>query len=138
MRFQMTPLGLQGDRSHVPVTSMCFNQQGDMLFAGYGDGHYTVWDVQKASALKVITEHRAPVVHMLYLGQDTQVTRQFNVVSGDSKGVFKLINFKVVPWLNRISYTKSKVKDQSYAREFLISYVSVTRTDSLKFSETFR
>lgn len=110
MRFQMTPLALQGDRSHVPVTSMCFNLQGDMLFAGYGDGHYTVWDVQKASALKVITEHRAPVVHMLYMGQDTQVTRQFNVVSGDSKGVFKLINFKVVPWLNRISYTKSKVK----------------------------
>lgn len=107
--FQMTLLGLQGDRSHVPVTSMCFNQQGDLLFAGYGDGHYTVWDVQKASALKVITEHRAPVVHMLYLGQDTQVTRQFNVVSGDSKGVVKLIRFSVVPWLNRISYTKSMV-----------------------------
>ncbi|KAK6114959.1 hypothetical protein DH2020_007228 [Rehmannia glutinosa] len=59
----------------------------DAKHIGYGDGHYTVWDVQKASALKVITEHRAPVVHMLYLGQDTQVTRQFNVVSGDSKGV---------------------------------------------------
>lgn len=119
MGFQMTPLGLQGDRSHVPVTSMCFNQQGDILFAGYGDGHYTVWDVQKASAIKVITEHKAPVVHMLYLGQDTQVTRQFNVVSGDSKNVFKLINFKVVPWLNRISYTKSKVKINHTRGNFL-------------------
>ncbi|KAL0305186.1 UNVERIFIED_CONTAM: hypothetical protein Sangu_3047100 [Sesamum angustifolium] len=107
MDGKMMSLGLQGDRTHVPVTSMCFNQQGDLLFAGYGDGHYTVWDVQKASALKVITEHKAPVVHMLYLGQDTQVTRQFNVVSGDSKGVVKLIRFSVVPWLNRISYTKS-------------------------------
>ncbi|XP_057778554.1 uncharacterized protein LOC130997300 [Salvia miltiorrhiza] len=117
MDTKMTSLGLQGDRSHVPVTSMCFNQQGDILFAGYGDGHYTVWDVQKASALKVITEHRAPVVHMLYLGQDTQVTRQFNVVSGDSKGVVKLIRFSVVPWLNRISYTKSmKLLDETTSR----------------------
>ncbi|PIN18586.1 hypothetical protein CDL12_08740 [Handroanthus impetiginosus] len=117
MDAKMTSLGLQGDRSHVPVTSMCFNQQGDLLFAGYGDGHYTVWDVQKASAVKVITEHRAPVVHMLYLGQDTQVTRQFNVVSGDSKGVVKLIRFTVVPWLNRISYTKSmKLLDETTSR----------------------
>ncbi|KAL8062990.1 hypothetical protein ABFX02_02G181400 [Erythranthe guttata] len=117
MDAKMTSLGLQGDRSHVPVTSMCFNQQGDLLFAGYGDGHYTVWDVQKASALKVITEHRAPVVHMLYLGQDTQVTRQFNVVSGDSNGVVKLIRFSVVPWLNRISYTKSmKLLDETTSR----------------------
>ncbi|KAL1535637.1 vacuolar protein sorting-associated protein 8 [Salvia divinorum] len=117
MDTKMTPLGLQGDRSLVPVTSMCFNQQGDILFAGYGDGHYTVWDVQKASALKVITEHRAPVVHMLYLGQDTQVTRQFNVVSGDSKGVVKLIRFTVVPWLNRISYTKPmKLLDETTSR----------------------
>lgn len=110
MRFQMIFLGLQGDRSHIPVTSMCFNQQGDLLFSGYGDGHYTVWDVHKAKPLKIVTEHRAPVVHMLYLGQDTQVTRQFNVVSGDSKGVIKLISFSVVPWLNRISYTKSMVE----------------------------
>ncbi|KAK4415847.1 Vacuolar protein sorting-associated protein 8 [Sesamum alatum] len=117
MDGKMISLGLQGDRSHVPVTSMCFNQQGDLLFAGYGDGHYTVWDVQKASALKVITEHRAPVVHMLYLGQDTQVTRQFNVVSGDSKGVVKLIRFSVVPWLNRISYSKSmKLLDETTSR----------------------
>ncbi|KAK4406644.1 Vacuolar protein sorting-associated protein 8 [Sesamum angolense] len=117
MDGKMMSLGLQGDRTHVPVTSMCFNQQGDLLFAGYGDGHYTVWDVQKASALKVITEHKAPVVHMLYLGQDTQVTRQFNVVSGDSKGVVKLIRFSVVPWLNRISYTKSmKLLDETTSR----------------------
>ncbi|KAL2478611.1 transducin family protein/WD-40 repeat family protein [Forsythia ovata] len=110
-------LGLQGDRSHVPVTSMCFNQPGDLLFAGYGDGQYTVWDVQRTAALKVITEHKAPVVHLLYVGQDTQVTRQFNVVSGDSKGVVKLIRFSVVPWLNRISYNKSmKLLDETTSR----------------------
>ncbi|KAL3622320.1 hypothetical protein CASFOL_033731 [Castilleja foliolosa] len=117
MDTKTTFLGLQGDRSHVPVTSMCFNLQGDLLFAGYGDGHYTVWDVQKGSALKVITEHRAPVVHILYLGQDTQVTRQFSVVSGDSKGLVKLIRFSVVPWLNMISYTKTvKLFDETTSR----------------------
>ncbi|GFQ05580.1 vacuolar protein sorting-associated protein 8 homolog [Phtheirospermum japonicum] len=117
MDAKMTFLGLQGDRSHVPVTSMCFNLQGDLLFAGYGDGHYTVWDVQKGSALKVITEHRAPVVHILYLGQDTQVTRQFSVVSGDSKGLVKLIRFSVVPWLNMISYSKTvKLFDETTSR----------------------
>lgn len=105
----MTLLGLQGDRSLVPVTSMCFNQQGDMLFAGYGDGHYVVWDVQKVYALKVITEHRAPVVHIMYLGQD-QVSRQFSVLSGDSKGVVKVIQFKMVTiLLNMLSYGKSTV-----------------------------
>ncbi|KAF2324948.1 hypothetical protein GH714_021810 [Hevea brasiliensis] len=75
------------DRSHAPVTSMCFNQQGDLLLAGYGDGHITVWDVQRASGAKVITgEHMAPVVHAFFLGQDSQVTRQFKAVIGDSKG----------------------------------------------------
>ncbi|CAA0827177.1 transducin family protein / WD-40 repeat family protein [Striga hermonthica] len=117
MDAKMTYLGLQGDRSHVPVTSMCFNLQGDLLLAGYGDGHYTVWDVQKASALKVIAEHRAPVVHILYLGQDIQVTRQFNVVSGDSNGVVKLIRFSVVPWVNMISYSKpTKLLDETTGR----------------------
>ncbi|XP_022861232.1 vacuolar protein sorting-associated protein 8 homolog isoform X2 [Olea europaea var. sylvestris] len=117
MDAKMSVLGLQGDRTHVPVTSMCFNQPGDLLFAGYGDGHYTVWDVQRTSALRVINDHKAPVVHMLYVGQDTQVTRQFNVVSGDSKGVVKLIRFSVVPWLNRISYSKSmKLLDETTSR----------------------
>ncbi|KAG9149694.1 hypothetical protein Leryth_012420 [Lithospermum erythrorhizon] len=107
MDTKMLILGLQGNRSHAPVTSMCFNQQGDLLFAGYGDGHYTVWDVQRASALKVITEHKAPVVHMLYLGQN-------NVVSGDTKGVVKLIHFSVVPLLNRISYSApTKLLDET-------------------------
>ena len=67
--FQMSMLGLQGDRSHAPVTSMCFNQQGDLLLAGYGDGHITVWDVQRSSSAKVITgEHTTPVLHTLFLG----------------------------------------------------------------------
>ncbi|KAL3517335.1 hypothetical protein ACH5RR_024237 [Cinchona calisaya] len=114
MDSKMLMLGLQGERSYVPVTSMCFNQQGDLLFAGYADGHFSVWDVQRVSALRVVTEHKAPVVHMLYLGQDSQVSRQFNVVSGDSKGVVKLIRFSVVPWVNRISYSKAmKLLDET-------------------------
>ncbi|XP_074334037.1 uncharacterized protein LOC141671649 isoform X2 [Apium graveolens] len=99
-------LGIQGERSHGSVMAMCFNRQGDLLFAGYADGHYIVWDVQKATSLKIIKEHKAPVVHIFYLGLDSQANRQFNVVSGDSKGVIKVIHFKYVPWLNRISVNK--------------------------------
>ncbi|XP_052171048.1 uncharacterized protein LOC127787181 [Diospyros lotus] len=109
-------LGSQGDNSHSPVTAMCFNQQGDLLFAGYGNGQITVWDLQKGSAIKVITGiHDAPVVHMLYLGQDSQVTRQvsrqFRVVSGDSKGLVWLITFTLVPWVNRLSYSTTCLLD---------------------------
>ncbi|KAG6667166.1 vacuolar protein sorting-associated protein 8 homolog isoform X1 [Carya illinoinensis] len=104
MDAKMLMLGLQGDRSHSPVTSVCFNQQGDLLLAGYGDGHVTVWDVQKLSAAKVITgEHAAPVVHALFLGQDSQVTRQFKAVTGDSKGLVLLHAISVVPVINMFS-----------------------------------
>ncbi|EPS74414.1 hypothetical protein M569_00339, partial [Genlisea aurea] len=114
---KMMFLGLQGDRSHVPVTSLCFNMQGDILFSGYGDGHYTIWDVQKATALKVTVEHRAPIVHLLYLGSNAQYIRQFKVLSGDSMGVVKLIQFSVSPWLNRISQTETmKLFDESTSR----------------------
>jgi WD40 repeat protein len=108
--FQMLVLGLQGDRLHAPVTSMCFNQQGDLLLAGYSDGHITVWDIQRSSAAKVITgEHTSPIVHTLFLGQDSQVTRQFKAVTGDSKGLVLLHAFSVVPLLNRFSI-KTQVK----------------------------
>ncbi|GKD18008.1 vacuolar protein sorting-associated protein 8 [Tanacetum coccineum] len=93
MDTQMLMLGLISDKSYAPVTSMSFNQQGDLLFAEYADGHYKVWDVQKVSAAKVVTEHKAPVVHMLYLGTESQDTRHFSVVSGDGIGVVKLIRF---------------------------------------------
>lgn len=106
----MTMLGLQVDRSNAAVTSLSFNQQGDLLLAGYGDGHVTVWDVQRGSAAKVITgEHTAPVVHAFFLGQDSQVTRQFKAVTGDSNGLVLLHSFSVVPLLNRFSI-KTQVK----------------------------
>ncbi|XP_071726434.1 uncharacterized protein [Rutidosis leptorrhynchoides] len=107
MDAKMIMLGLQSDRSYAPVTSMSFNQLGDLLFAGYADGHYTVWDLQKVSAAKIVIEHKAPVVHMLYLGMDSQATRQFNIVSGDSKGVVKLIRFSPFSLFNRFSTSKT-------------------------------
>ena len=113
---QMIMLGLQGDRSYAAVTAICFNQQGDLLLAGYGDGHITIWDVQRASAVKVITgEHTAPVVHALFLGQDAQVTRQFKAVTGDNKGLVLLHALSVVPLLNRFS-----IKTQ-------VGYCTITR-----------
>ncbi|KAI4319055.1 hypothetical protein MLD38_032703 [Melastoma candidum] len=102
---KMMMLGLQGDRINAAVTSMCFNQQGDLLLAGYANGHVAVWDLQRASAAKVIAgEHAAPVVHALFLGQDSQVTRQFKAVTGDTKGLLQLHSFSVVPLLNRFSF----------------------------------
>lgn len=113
----MVMLGLQGDRSYSAVTSICFNQQGDLLLAGYGDGHVTVWDVQRASAAKVITgEHTAPVVHALFLGQDSQVTRQFKAVTGDCKGLVLLHALSVVPLLNRFSI-KTQVRFSTVSRK---------------------
>ncbi|KAF8107160.1 hypothetical protein N665_0126s0076 [Sinapis alba] len=87
MESKMIWLGLQGERSLSPVTSVCFNQQGGLLLAGYGDGHVTVWDVQRASVAKVITEHTAPVVYAFFLGRDSQGSRIFKIITSDTKGV---------------------------------------------------
>lgn len=104
MDAKMLLLGSQSDKSTAPVTSLCFNQQGDLLLAGYSDGQVTVWDVLRATAAKVISgEHTSPVVHSLFLGQEAQVTRQFKAVTGDSKGLVLLHTFSVVPLLNRFS-----------------------------------
>ncbi|KAK7292879.1 hypothetical protein RJT34_15734 [Clitoria ternatea] len=101
---KMLMLAIQGDRLHAPVTSMSFNQQGDLLLAGYGDGHVTLWDIQKGVVAKVISgEHTSPVVHTLFLGQDPQNTRQFKAVTGDCKGLVLLHSISVVPLLNRFS-----------------------------------
>ncbi|KAG5009010.1 hypothetical protein JHK87_017525 [Glycine soja] len=101
---KMMMLAIQGDRLHAPVTSMSFNQQGDLLLAGYGDGHLTLWDVQKGVVAKVISgEHTAPVVHTLFLGQDPQNTRQFKAVTGDCKGLVLFHIISVVPLFSRFS-----------------------------------
>lgn len=100
----MLMLAVQGDRLHAPVTSMSFNQQGDLLLAGYGDGHVTLWDVQKGAVVKVISgEHTAPVVHAFFLGQDPQNPRQFKAVTGDCKGLVLLHHISVVVLINRFN-----------------------------------
>ncbi|WVZ90880.1 hypothetical protein U9M48_037136 [Paspalum notatum var. saurae] len=87
----------QGERTQSPVTAMCFNQQGDLLLVGYGDGHMTIWDVQKASAAKVIYgEHTAPVVHACFI-------RQSKAITGDSKGIVLLHTFSIIPVINRLT-----------------------------------
>lgn len=93
----MMILGSQSEKTQPPVTSMCFNPQGDLLLMGYGDGHLTLWDVQKVAVAKVITgEHNAPIVHVFFLGQ-------FKAITGDSKGLVILHTFSVVPLLNHFS-----------------------------------
>ncbi|KAF6159617.1 hypothetical protein GIB67_034579 [Kingdonia uniflora] len=111
---KMLTLRSQGDKFKSPVTSMCFNQQGDLLLVGYGDGNIKVWDVQKAVLAKAITgEHKAPIVHTLFLGQDSQVTRQFKAVTGDCKGIARLHTFSVLPLLNLLSVRSEWVLDDT-------------------------
>uniref|UniRef100_A0A803KZV0 RING-type domain-containing protein n=1 Tax=Chenopodium quinoa TaxID=63459 RepID=A0A803KZV0_CHEQI len=95
---KMLLLGAHADRSQVPVTSICFNQQGDLLLAGYGDGLITLWNIPRGTVARVVTgEHAAPVVHTLFLAQDFQVTRQFKAVTGDCKGYVQLHEFSYMP-----------------------------------------
>ncbi|CAH2069296.1 unnamed protein product [Thlaspi arvense] len=103
MESKIIWLGLQGERSQSPVTSVCFNQQGALLLAGYGDGHVTVWDVQRASVAKVITEHTAPVVYAFFLGRDSQGSRQFKAITSDTKGVVFKHSFSWTLLLNMYS-----------------------------------
>jgi vacuolar protein sorting-associated protein 8 len=99
----------QGEKSPAAVTSMCFNQQGDFLLVGYGDGHLTIWDMAKSVPAKVISgEHTAPVVHSLFLGQESSSSRQYKAITGDSKGFVLLHTFSVLPLLNRFTI-KSQV-----------------------------
>uniref|UniRef100_J3L970 RING-type domain-containing protein n=2 Tax=Oryza brachyantha TaxID=4533 RepID=J3L970_ORYBR len=87
----------QGEKTQSPVTAMCFNQQGDLLLVGYGDGHMTIWDVQKGTAAKVIYgEHTAPVVHACFI-------RQSKAITGDSKGLVLLHTFSIIPVINRLT-----------------------------------
>lgn len=119
----MLTFGSHVEKTQTAVTSMCFNQQGDLLLAGYGNGHLTIWDVQKAIAAKVIPgEHAAPIVHTLFLGQDPQVTRQFKAVTGDSRGLVLLHTASVVPLLNRFSIKTQVIEKFLLLIYFRISY----------------
>lgn len=105
-------LGFPGEKSQPAVTSLCFNQQGDLLLVGYGNGSLILWELQRATAAKVITgEHSLAVVHTLFLGQDLQNARQFKVISGDCKGLVILHNFAVVPLLRRYTVNSQCLLD---------------------------
>lgn len=105
-------LGFPGDKSQPAVASLCFNQQGDLLLVGYGNGSLILWELQRATAAKVITgDHTSAIVHTLFLGQDQQNARQFKVISGDCKGLVLLHTFAVVPLLRRYSVTSQCLLD---------------------------
>ncbi|KAL2893408.1 Vacuolar protein sorting-associated protein 8-like protein [Bienertia sinuspersici] len=133
MDSKMLLLGAQADRSHAPVTSICFNQQGDLLLAGYGDGHIKLWNVPRGTVAKVITgEHVAPVVHTLFLGQDSQVTRQFKAVTGDCKGLVQLHEFSSVPIIGVTVKTQCLLDGQ---RTGTVLCASPLLPDEFTFSE---
>ncbi|KAJ0975965.1 hypothetical protein J5N97_017930 [Dioscorea zingiberensis] len=124
MDTKMINLCSNGEKSQTPVTSMCFNQQGDLLLAGYGDGHLTLWDVQKGAVAKLVSgAHAAPVVHTLFLGQDLQVTRQFKSVTCDATGLVLLHTFSVLPLWG------FSIKSQTFPKMGTILSVRPIRTD---------
>ncbi|ONK64159.1 uncharacterized protein A4U43_C07F22710 [Asparagus officinalis] len=105
MDTKMLTLGSHGAKSQTAVTSMCFNQLGDILLVGYGDGSLTFWDVQRATTAKVITgEHNGPVVHTLFFGR-------FKAITGDSNGIVFLHTISVLPLLNLFSVQSQFVLD---------------------------
>ncbi|PHT83219.1 hypothetical protein T459_11662 [Capsicum annuum] len=61
MDAKMLIFGSPGDRPHVLVTCLSFNQQGDMLFARYGDGHYTYFTVLSGDTKGVVNLDRFAV-----------------------------------------------------------------------------
>ena len=104
----------QGEKTQSPVTAMCFNPQGDLLLVGYGDGHMTIWDVQKATAAKVIYgEHTGAVVHVCFICQSKAIT-------GDSKGLVLMHTFSIIPVINRLT-----VKGIQVRRNIIFSIVHI-------------
>ncbi|GAB2291147.1 hypothetical protein Dimus_025404 [Dionaea muscipula] len=105
MEGKVSMLGLHGDRSQAPVTSLCFTTQGDLLLAGYGDGRVTFWDVPRATSVRVIAgEHTSPVVYAFFLGQSKAVT-------GDSKGLVLLHKISVMPLIGRYTFETQRIFD---------------------------
>lgn len=101
-------LGGGTDRVPAAVSSICFNQQGDLLLVGYANGTLCLWDVTRGSLAKsVVGEHNVAIVHTLFLGQDAPAARHLKAISGDCKGLVLLHTFsqQLVPLLRRFSVT---------------------------------
>jgi hypothetical protein len=117
------------------VSSMCFNQQGDLLLVGYSNGHLILWDVPKANVIRTLEkEHPVAVVHTLFLGQDVPGARNFKAITSDSKGLTLLHTFTMVPVLRRYT-VNTTVRSLHYslllyAREVYF-YVSLIYWESL-------
>lgn len=111
INMQAVLLGGVTDKVGAAVTSLCFNQQGDLLLVGYANGVLCLWDVSRQSVTKV-AEHTLAIVHTLFLGQDAPAARYFRAISGDCKGKVALHTFsqQMLPLLRRFSVTTQVYK----------------------------
>lgn len=86
------------------VSSLSFNQQGDLLLVGYSKGQIILWDVHKASMGRHIENNNGvPIVHAVFVGQDVTASRTIRAITADSRRQTLLLNFTQIPVLRRFS-----------------------------------
>ncbi len=114
MTLQAFFLGGSIDKVGPAVSAICFNQQGDLLLAGYTNGTVSLWDVTRRTVAKTISgEHNAAIVHTLFLGQESGAGRHLKAITGDCRGLVLLHTFTVVPFVRRFSVTTQVCIDTS-------------------------
>ncbi|CAM6071281.1 unnamed protein product [Sphagnum tenellum] len=105
-------LGGSIDKVGPAVSAICFNQQGDLLLAGYTNGTVSLWDLTRRTVAKTISgEHSAAIVHTLFLGQESGAGRHLRAITGDCRGLVLLHTFTVVPFVRRFSVTTQCLLD---------------------------
>ncbi|OAE22359.1 hypothetical protein AXG93_2318s1050 [Marchantia polymorpha subsp. ruderalis] len=100
------------EKHQMVVSSLSFNQQGDLLLVGYSKGHIILWDVPKASVGRHIeNKNGVPIVHAVFVGQDVTASRTIRAITADSRGQTLLLNFTQIPVLRRSSLNTAVLLD---------------------------
>ncbi|BBN19147.1 vacuolar protein sorting-associated protein 8 [Marchantia polymorpha subsp. ruderalis] len=100
------------EKHQMAVSSMSFNQQGDLLLVGYSKGHIILWDVPKASVGRHIENNNGvPIVHAVFVGQDVTASRTIRAITADSRGQTLLLTFTQIPVLRRFSLNTAVLLD---------------------------